>query len=313
MQNKENKSFRCFKCHYYNNFYIPYYIKGKKCKKCHVFNYFNYFKKKINTHNIMKRNNNRPIKHHRREHNNFFPPQIPINPLVNINSRININDFNNNSIIEDNFNYFNNNTYDFDDDDSSFNLSIPHTFNFYQPINNIYNQNFYNNNNQNNINNISEENELDNNISKIPWLKKQEITQAIIDKYGKDNKCCICLEIINDDIHISKCNHIFHYKCIEKAINKNIMDCPICRSNLRTGEKKQVINRINNYDNNAFRNVNIINRSINYINNSLRNNEARNSLNNNRSQSTNNNRNKDDNLFIIFICIAFLVISFFWR
>ena len=308
MQNKENKYFRCFKCHYHNNFNVPYYIKGKKCKRCHIFNYFNYFKKKKNTHNVIKRNNNRQIKHHRQQNNNFIPPQIPLNPSINLYSRININDFNNN-IIDDNFNYLNNNEYD-SEDDNSFTFSISHNFNLYEPNNNINNLNFYNNN-KNNINTISEDNELDNIFSKIPWLKKQKITQAIIDKYGKDNNCCICLETINGDIHITKCNHIFHYKCIEKAINKNIMDCPICRSNLRTGEKKQVINRINNYDNNIFRNnsVNIINRESN--NNYLRNNveNIERYILDNRSQTTNNIRKEENNYFIIFICIALFVIG----
>ena len=89
------------------------------------------------------------------------------------------------------------------------------------------------------------------------------------------------------------------------------MDCPICRSNLRTGEKKQVINRINNYDNNIFRNnsVNIINRESN--NNYLRNNveNIERYILDNRSQTTNNIRKEENNYFIIFICIALFVIG----
>ena len=38
-----------------------------------------------------------------------------------------------------------------------------------------------------------------------------------IDNYGKDYKYSICLENLKDEIHITKCEHIFHYKCIVTA------------------------------------------------------------------------------------------------
>lgn len=58
-----------------------------------------------------------------------------------------------------------------------------------------------------------------------------------IDNYGKDYKYSICLENWKDEIHITKCEHIFHYKRIVTAIKKNIDECPNCRSNLMTGKK----------------------------------------------------------------------------
>jgi hypothetical protein len=70
-------------------------------------------------------------------------------------------------------------------------------------------------------------------------VKKEKLTQKIIDNYGKDYKCSICLENLKDEIHITKCEYIFYYKCIVTAIKKNINECPNCRSNLRTGKKNK--------------------------------------------------------------------------
>jgi hypothetical protein len=41
--------------------------------------------------------------------------------------------------------------------------------------------------------------------------------------------CSICLENINNDFFLSKCNHYFHYKCIIQVENNT---CPLCRSDL---------------------------------------------------------------------------------
>ena len=66
------------------------------------------------------------------------------------------------------------------------------------------------------------------------------VSQDIINKCGSDFVCVICYDNlkIKEFIHITKCKHIYHYKCIEKLIDKAINDCPICRCNIRTGEKK---------------------------------------------------------------------------
>ena len=107
---------------------------------------------------------------------------------------------------------------------------------------------FENNNLNHYFNNYHEEsNIIENNkfnkIPKYPWLKQEKCTNELINKYGKDSICSICLETfeINNYIHITKCKHLFHYYCIEKAITSNIKDCPICRCNLRDGSKKQII------------------------------------------------------------------------
>ncbi len=45
--------------------------------------------------------------------------------------------------------------------------------------------------------------------------------------------CPICLESLKDeDVYISKCNHVFHNKCIDQWFNKDNR-CPICRTKLR--------------------------------------------------------------------------------
>ena len=87
---------------------------------------------------------------------------------------------------------------------------------------------------------------------KYSWLLMEKSTEEILNKYSNDYNCPICYDKIkiNEFIHITKCNHIFHYKCLERAIDKNLQDCPMCRSNLRTGEGKKILIRNNNINNN---------------------------------------------------------------
>ena len=63
-----------------------------------------------------------------------------------------------------------------------------------------------------------------------------------MNKY-KDIPCSICIEDqnLNDEIYITKYGHIFHCKCIENAIKKDIMECSNCRSNLKTREKNKLL------------------------------------------------------------------------
>ena len=46
------------------------------------------------------------------------------------------------------------------------------------------------------------------------------------------NECCICLEYFESKIIKLDCNHLFHYKCINKwrKINNK---CPICRKPIK--------------------------------------------------------------------------------
>ena len=44
----EYKYFKCYYCHYHNNFIIPKRSKGKCCKNCGTFNYFNFKRKNRN-------------------------------------------------------------------------------------------------------------------------------------------------------------------------------------------------------------------------------------------------------------------------
>ena len=43
--------------------------------------------------------------------------------------------------------------------------------------------------------------------------------------------CCICLDEINDNYYTTRCNHIFHHKClINWLVTKNT--CPTCRNEI---------------------------------------------------------------------------------
>jgi hypothetical protein len=58
---------------------------------------------------------------------------------------------------------------------------------------------------------------------------------SIISKNNKNyfnDDCSICLEPLNSNIFTTKCNHIFHNKCIEDLKNNNHYKCPLCRNNL---------------------------------------------------------------------------------
>lgn len=53
-------------------------------------------------------------------------------------------------------------------------------------------------------------------------------------KIDEDIKeCSICIEkILDNDTHITKCNHIFHTECINKWFESN-NNCPYCRTELK--------------------------------------------------------------------------------
>ena len=84
-------------------------------------------------------------------------------------------------------------------------------------------------------------------------IKKEKVTNDIIKKLGKEYECPICCDnfTINEFIIITGCKHYFHYKCIKKAIERNILNCPICRRSIRNIEINDN-NNINNYINNIY-------------------------------------------------------------
>ena len=92
-----------------------------------------------------------------------------------------------------------------------------------------------------------EEQEDENIPIKYEWLKKEILTQEMINK-DKDKICSICLEVLklNEDISPLKCGHFFHYKCIQNLVDHNFNSCPNCRSDLKTGEKQS--NKPDDYD-----------------------------------------------------------------
>lgn len=308
----EHKHFKCFRCKLHNNFYLPIYFKGKKCKRCHIFNYFNYFKKKNN------HINNQYIS----ERNRFLQqPKIQSHRVTNnnINNRNRIGILSNESDLQ-----FRNVNFDFNDNIFGINhnfLNNEHSIHnrrenlfFDDPpfMSSINSNNFSFNNNQSifsnsrifndiyndySINDASESNYSYHNYNPISWLKKSKATNDIIKKY---EKCTICLEKLDGEIHITKCGHVFHYECIEKSINLNGLDCPICRRNLKTGQEKEVHNR-NLYSNFETNNI------IRSYSNSNYNNHSFNigSNNNNRIERSENNSSYLNNfyLFMIFIIV----------
>ena len=70
-----------------------------------------------------------------------------------------------------------------------------------------------------------------------PKLKKEKMNKKLWIKNEKGvleaPTCCICLNVMKDkcDVTKLKCNHIFHFKCLEKWVeNKEV--CPFCRGKI---------------------------------------------------------------------------------
>ena len=154
---------------------------------------------------------------------------------------------NNNNI--NNINNINNNFIRYNNNNMNFNFNNPMiNYNFIRNNNGFNNINFNNLNQGDNGDKNKEKKDNNNNI-KYSWLKKEIFTQEIINNKKDDYECTICLEniILNQDINILKCGHIFHYKCIENLVDHKIKRCPNCRCDLKTGEKQS-----NNLDNSGI-------------------------------------------------------------
>ena len=76
-----------------------------------------------------------------------------------------------------------------------------------------------------------------------PKLKLKKIKMCkdlyIKNDNGKIEKptCCICLGVmkLNDDIVLLKCQHLFHFKCLEKWVETKEA-CPFCRGKIEFGK-----------------------------------------------------------------------------
>ena len=80
-------------------------------------------------------------------------------------------------------------------------------------------------------------------IVKKPKIKLKKIKMCkelyIKNDNGKNEKptCCICLGVmkLNDDITLLKCQHLFHFKCLDKWVETKEV-CPFCRGKIEFGK-----------------------------------------------------------------------------
>ena len=124
-----------------------------------------------------------------------------------------------------------------------------------------------------NLNNIVNNNiTYDNNLAVVPYINLNNNVNNNIEHIG----CSICLEnILNDDKHITSCNHIFHKECMARWMSLN-HSCPLCRKNLdlniygRNDEENDGdSNDDYDYDDNPIINNSNTNNNISYNNTSL--------------------------------------------
>ena len=81
-----------------------------------------------------------------------------------------------------------------------------------------------------------------------PKLKKEKMNKKLWIKNEKGvleaPTCCICLNVMKDkcDVTKLKCNHIFHFKCLEKWVeNKEV--CPFCRGKIEFKNVKKNVKK----------------------------------------------------------------------
>ncbi len=241
----EKKYFKCYLCETGNSYTVPKNQKGKECRCCLAYNYFfkknhKKFKKKNNKNNNNRKkyykNNNSHNNNHNNSSNNYNNGNNNNNDRITYNHQSNIS-FNRNQINSvippiqsgNNFssliNFLNNNV------SRNLLISSPARLNteyiFYNPLS------------------LNQKKEKKKN--EYSWLKKERLSEELMNKKKEGYECSICLENIkiNEDINILKCGHIFHYKCIEELLDHNDNKCPNCRADLKTGEKQK--ERIDNH------------------------------------------------------------------
>lgn len=229
----ERKYFKCYLCETGNSYTVPKNQKGKECRCCLAYNYF--FKKNHKKYKKDKNENNTNRKKYYKKNNNHN------------NSHNNVNNNNNNN--GGTSNHQPNNTLN----RNQINSVIPPI----QSGNNFSSLiNFLNNNVSRNLlisgpaslrseyiiyNPLPLNQKKEKKKNEYSWLKKEKLTEELMNKKKEGYECSICLENIkiNEDINILKCGHIFHYKCIEELLDHNDNKCPNCRSDLKTGEKQK--------------------------------------------------------------------------
>ena len=81
-----------------------------------------------------------------------------------------------------------------------------------------------------------------------PKLKKEKMNKKLWIKNEKGvleaPTCCICLNVMKDkcDVTKLKCNHLFHFKCLEKWVeNKEV--CPFCRGKIEFKNVKKNVKK----------------------------------------------------------------------
>ena len=84
-------------------------------------------------------------------------------------------------------------------------------------------------------------------------LKKIKMSKKLYTKNenGKIEQptCCICLATmkVNDDIVLLKCQHYFHFKCLDKWVETK-EECPFCRGKIEFGKVKDVVDKMKKED-----------------------------------------------------------------
>ena len=198
----------------------------------------NFINELNNNNNIINSNNSNDFNQFFNNINNI---QYRINPLNNSSNNIINNTLNNssNNIINNTLNNSSNNI---------INNQINNLINNqYFPISN-YNH-FY----QNVFNNLNVDNNQNNQTDVIIALTDDEFKEIECIQFKEINhelneQCNICLECFSDpelipetdSIHENnflklKCDHIFHYECIENWLKNHSNKCPVCRIEIAKG------------------------------------------------------------------------------
>lgn len=132
---------------------------------------------------------------------------------------------------------------------------------------------------------IEKEKKIEENKKLIDTLFESKLKKKIFDKTKlvNDCECCsICIENFEagvSEVSVTPCNHIFHYECLKKWIDDNVLNpkCPNCNylflntpSNLKLSLNlnHNTINNNNNENNNGENNQNNNNSMRNDINSS---------------------------------------------